>query len=285
MGMDRDMQAAGVPPGGYGNPPGGYGNPPGGYGNPPGGYGNPPGGYGMPPQGPTPPGQLWNPGDPFTWAFAMMRADIQGIALPIVVAVVASALVSAIVSGGLSFAVGILSAAGMAGEMMKLMRTGTNVVGGAIGIVVGSYINAGLYAFLLNVARGRPVELADVFRGGRHFAKMLGATVLVGLATGLGTLLCIAPGVILALGLMMSMPLVVDRDLGAVDALKESWRLTDGHKMQLFVFMLIGIGIVILGALACCVGAWLVAQPLVMLAQAYVYLKLIGQEPVAAPGA
>lgn len=41
-------------------------------------------------------------------------------------------------------------------------------------------------------------------------------------------MLCLVPGIILALGWSFAVPLVVDRDLAPIDALKESWRITTG---------------------------------------------------------
>lgn len=46
--------------------------------------------------------------------------------------------------------------------------------------------------------------------------------------TSIGMMLCLVPGIILALGWSFAVPLVVDRDLAPIDALKESWRITTG---------------------------------------------------------
>src|SRR5262249_31353138 len=102
---------------------------------------------------------------------------------------------------------------------------------------------------------------------------------IVGLAVGLGTVLLIVPGVILALGLCMTTPLIVDRNLGPIDALGESWKLTEGNRVSLFIFGLIAIGLMIAGICACGLG-WLIVMPILYVAWMYIYLRLSGQ-PVA----
>jgi uncharacterized membrane protein len=77
----------------------------------------------------------------------------------------------------------------------------------------------------------------------------------------------------------MTFPLIVDRNLGPIEALQESWRITDGHKMNLFVFGLIAFALLLAGACACGIGVFFV-MPIIYIAQMYIYLKLTGQ-PVA----
>jgi hypothetical protein len=61
-----------------------------------------------------------------------------------------------------------------------------------------------------------------------------------------------------------------------------SWKVTDRHKMNLFVYMIIGLGLFIVGTCACVVGL-LLMLPIMSVAHMYIYLRLTGQ-PVAAIG-
>ena len=63
----------------------------------------------------------------------------------------------------------------------------------------------------------------------------------------LGSILCLVPGIIVGLGISQYSYLVVDQGLGGVDALKKSWEMTNGHKMNLFLFGLLAFLVVIAG--------------------------------------
>jgi uncharacterized membrane protein len=148
-----------------------------------------------------------------------------------------------------------------------------------INIVVSSFVMAGIMSFSLKVAKGVPYAFGDLFSGAPFFVSVFVANLVSSIAISIGMIFLIVPGVILALGLCMAIPLIVDRGLGPIDALSESWKLTDGHKTNLFIFGLIAFGLSIAGACACGVGLFLVI-PLLYIALMYIYLKLTGQ-PVA----
>ncbi len=108
------------------------------------------------------------------------------------------------------------------------------------------------------------------------FWKYLLASILGGLAVGLGLLLLIVPGIIFALMFAFTPFLVIDRGLGAMEAMKESARITKGHKWTLLGLALLSLLVVLLGVLAFGVGV-LVAVPVVSLAFTQVYRLLAGR--------
>ena len=109
---------------------------------------------------------------------------------------------------------------------------------------------------------------------------LLGLQAITFIPLMLGFFLLVVPGVILSLGLSMSMPLIVDRQLGPVQAILESWRLTDGYKWELCVFSVVALLLMTLGAMCVCGIGFIVVVPIVQIAWMYLYLKLSGQ-PVA----
>ena len=116
------------------------------------------------------------------------------------------------------------------------------------------------------------VQISDLW----HPAPILpfvGAYVLTVLAIAVGFLLLIVPGFIVSMGLAFVAYIVVDRGLGPIEAMKESWRVTKGHKWQLFLLFLALIGINLLGVAALVVGL-LVSVPITMLAAAHAYRTL-----------
>ena len=88
-----------------------------------------------------------------------------------------------------------------------------------------------------------------------------------------GLILFIVPGIIIGIKLQFASYLVVDKNMGVVDALNKSSEMTKGIKMNLFLFGILLFLINVLGFLALIVGL-LVTIPLSMVATAYVYRKL-----------
>ena len=110
-----------------------------------------------------------------------------------------------------------------------------------LNLMVSSFFGAGIVNFSLKVAKGAPYAFGDIFAGGRFFLSVIVAQLISTFAVMVGILLLIVPGVIVALGLSMTQPLIVDRNLGPIDALTESWKLTDGSRVNIFIFGLIAV--------------------------------------------
>jgi uncharacterized membrane protein len=85
--------------------------------------------------------------------------------------------------------------------------------------------------------------------------------------------LLIVPGVIFTLMFMFATFIVVDRELGPIEAMKESKRLAHGHKWALLGFVLVLALINLLGVLALGVGL-LVSIPVSSLAFVHGYCTL-----------
>lgn len=108
------------------------------------------------------------------------------------------------------------------------------------------------------------------------FWKFVGSSVLVGVIVIIGLILLIVPGIIWALRYLFVPYLVMERKLAPFEALKESARITYGHKWQLFGLLGLIVLINILGALFLLVGL-LVSVPVSSLAMVHAYRTLAGQ--------
>jgi uncharacterized membrane protein len=144
-----------------------------------------------------------------------------------------------------------------------------------VAFVLGQFFSVGFTRAVLRVARTGQARFADVFSGASGFLSYFAATMLLGLAIGLGFVVFIVPGVILMLGTLLAHLYIVDQGMGPIDAIRASWAATDGHKGSLFVWWLASVGIAILGLLACCVG-YFPAVSVVSLGVAIIYLRLAG---------
>jgi uncharacterized membrane protein len=151
-----------------------------------------------------------------------------------------------------------------------------SIVGSIINLALGTLISMGATAFYL-AAHDNPdtVDLSSLWHP-RPLWKFLGASILFDLAVAVGFVLLIVPGIIFALMFMFVTFIVIDRELGPIEALKESHRITHGHKWKLLGFVLVLLIINLLGALALLVGL-LVSIPVSSLAFAYAYRLLAGR--------
>ena len=213
-----------------------------------------------------------------------MKADPGTILATVIVGMVLIWVVGIVMSfighvvNGVGIAASHRSSSGFPFELMPL-SIGMISLSWANDIVVTSFVTAGIMSFALKVAKGMPYAFADLFSGAPFFVSVLVANFIMTLAIGIGLAFLIVPGVFLMIGLSMTLPLIVDRGLGPIDALTESWRLTDGNRANIFIFGLIAFGLVVAGGCACGIGIFLVI-PLLYIAHMYVYLKLTNQ-PVA----
>ena len=153
-----------------------------------------------------------------------------------------------------------------------------------VGFVIAGPLTAGVYNVYLRMARGESVEFASMFDGFKQMGKSVGVYWLMLLATIVGFVLLVVPGIVLGLGLLPAMFLVLDGNLGVMDTLKRSWEMTNGYKWQLFLVALAVVGINILGLVALVIGVF-ITMTVTMLIFAAAYDELAGAKavPVARP--
>ncbi|WP_313673139.1 hypothetical protein [Mycolicibacterium sp.] len=191
-------------------------------------------------------------------------------------------------------------------EMTSQTLTGAglavSIVGWIAMAIVGAALASAYFGGLLDIADGRPVTPASFLRP-RNVAAVVLATLLVSLlifaanvttvflvgllasvspVLGLaGSLVLALPAVLLGLFALFATVAIVDRNLSAVDGLKESFRITKAHFGQVLLLWLASAAILFLGLLFCGVGL-LVAIPVTYLLLVYAWRKLSGGQVVPA---
>jgi hypothetical protein len=223
----------------------------------------------------------FNPTRALGYGWKVVIKDFVAVGLPIVVALIISALPGIPFSGAGGFVQGLGQAAAQNGDnatIYLLIAAALRIVGSIISLLMGAYIGAGILNFALQVARGQRPSFGVVFSGGRWFLSMLGLQIVLGIAVSFGFLLCLLPGIYLALRFAVAQAVVVDENLGPIDAMKRSWELTGAAWVQILLLGMLAILVTLAGFLACCVGVFVTA-PVLMLASVYMYLTLKGQEP------
>ena len=139
---------------------------------------------------------------------------------------------------GIGFIIGFMN---LSEELSSLIIDG-------ISLVVTGLIGFGLYSYFLKLSRNELVTYKELFNHTNMFLDYIVISILVGLFTCLWTLLFIIPGIIAALNYSLVYYIKLDNpELGAMDVLRKSKPMMQGHKWDLFVLGLSFFGWIILG--------------------------------------
>jgi uncharacterized membrane protein len=296
------------PPGGYPPPPGGYPPPQGGYPPPQGGYAPPPpppggayppppppqGGFAPPPPGAYPPAGYqygapggaapFSVGDALSWAWNKFTKNPA----PLIVSVLVYGLIVGVIASIVQF-----SALGLADTSVSSYSADDAsfsysynvtslgpasiailVLGYLVLLVVAAAISSAQYVGLLGIADGQPTTIGSFFKP-RYIGPMIVLTLIVGVLVGIGYVLCVIPGLIVALFAIFAHPILVDRNLSPIDSLKASIEIVKANVGQVILVWLVAGLIGLAGALACGVGV-LVSAPVASLMLVYTYRRLSG---------
>ncbi len=157
-----------------------------------------------------------------------------------------------------------------------LLYFGFTAIVGFLGFVI---IQAAVVRAALALTRGEKIELGTLFTFDNLPQLLIGA-VIVGVLTGIGSILCYIPGLIVTFFTQFYVHFLIDQDMTGVDAIKASFSFVNQNLGTLIGFFLASVVAYFIGGLLCGIGL-LVAMPVVFIAQAYTYRRLRG-EPVAA---
>jgi uncharacterized membrane protein len=150
-----------------------------------------------------------------------------------------------------------------------------------IGFVVGIVLAMGLIRASLAVVEGRTPEVSLLFQTD-GFGSYLIAAILATIGVFFGFVLCIIPGVILAIMWHFFGYVIVENPAtGPVDALRRSADITRGNRWQLLGLGILLIGINLVGLVACGIGL-IFTYGITVVTIAYAYKTLSGQPVVPA---
>ncbi|MFC2044391.1 DUF975 family protein [Chloroflexota bacterium] len=124
----------------------------------------------------------------------------------------------------------------------------------AYGLLIIGPVEYGASFVYLKAARGDKPEIKDMFEAFRNYWNAVLANILVGAIVIIGFIILVIPGIIFACKLVFTPYLVVDRKMEVTEAVKESWRMTNGHAWTVFLIGLLAIPIGIAGLIAFGVG-------------------------------
>ncbi|OIP57646.1 MAG: hypothetical protein COX79_01575 [Candidatus Levybacteria bacterium CG_4_10_14_0_2_um_filter_36_16] len=142
-----------------------------------------------------------------------------------------------------------------------------------LGWILELIVAMGVIKIALEIHDNKRKKFSDLFYGAHLLLKYIASSFLYGLIVVVGLILLIIPGIVWAIKFQYFSYFIVDKELGPIEALKSSAKITNGVKWNLFFLRLFIGGINILGAIAFIVGLF-ITIPLGMMAEVYVYRKL-----------
>ncbi|MEK7084587.1 MAG: hypothetical protein AAB932_05115 [Patescibacteria group bacterium] len=151
------------------------------------------------------------------------------------------------------------------------------------GTILGFIISIGFMHITIKFADGQQGGWNDLFARANLWWKFLLGSLLYGLIVMAGMILLIIPGIIWAIKYSQMFYIIVDKQIGPLEALKQSGQMTAGVKGSLFLFWIVAGLVNLLGFLLFLVGSF-VTVPITYVAMAHVYRKLSQRViPMASP--
>ena len=153
-------------------------------------------------------------------------------------------------------------------------------------ILLSIYIYIALYRYVKKIVDEEDVNLKELLYSsvkvyGMYFVKYL----LASLAIGLGLMLCVLPGIYLAVRLVfVEYIAAIEPELSVSETFSKSMNLTKDRFWQLFGYGIVALFIILSGFLLCCVGFWF-TWPLSIVFLGVVYKELVQENfvPESAP--
>ncbi len=189
---------------------------------------------------------------------------------------IATGVIYAVLSGGVDYATS--AALGVNSEAENEIGfatgsstpTGPGLVQWVLSSLVDLFFGLGLARIGINLVSGKDADVSMLFGEGRKLLPMAAASIMYYAMVLVGLILLIVPGIYLALRFSQYGVAIVDKDLGPIESLQYSARLTEGNKMNLFGLYLLCFLVVLAGLLALLVGL-IAALPVVYLAPYVAY--------------
>ena len=131
--------------------------------------------------------------------------------------------------------------------------------GEIVSLLLAGPLQLGLCFFFLNLVKGKETRFELLFEGFKPLATVLLAYAIITTLTVVGLILLLVPGIVVALGFSMTYYIIAeDPEISFQTALEQSWKLTDGYKMELLELNLRFIPRYLLGLLCFIVGVFAV---------------------------
>ncbi len=134
-----------------------------------------------------------------------------------------------------------------------------NSYGEWLSILLAGPLQLGLCIYFLKISNGFNPSFFDLFEGFKPLLNVLLAFIIINALTILGLMFLIFPGIIVSLGFSMTYYIIAEHpEMQFNEALESSWKMMDGHKMELLMLHLRFLPWYLLGLLFFVIGVFLV---------------------------
>ncbi|QWF23008.1 hypothetical protein KM427_04540 [Nocardioides sp. LMS-CY] len=223
-------------------------------------------GYGAPPPPPPPPappqgGGGYSAGTAWSFGWNKFTGNLGSIVIAVLVLVAVQVVVQVV-----SYFVGD----------SLILRWVISLAGWVLSMIIG----AGLVRAALDITEGRELDPKTLLTPNK-LGEVIVASLLISVATFVGLILCVIPGLLVAFFTSFTLYFLMDRqELGAIDAIKASFEFTKNNAGNVIVWFLLCLATYIVGFLLCGVGL-IAAIPVILIGTAYTYKTLNGQAVAA----
>jgi uncharacterized membrane protein len=223
----------------------------------------------------------YRPTEAIGYGWRKFKASPSMLLVPMIVVVlvlVVVGLIFAFVAGGGFFGTTSCSASNINGQVStecgqpfwrQLLGAGLGV---ALLSLVGQVLLAGLFRGATLVTEGKDFSLGQLLEGYSKTHVIL-ASIFISVATGIATVLCYLPGVLIAFLTSYTLFFIVDQQLEAAEAIAESVKMVWHNFGNALLYFILAVIVLAIGALLLGIGL-LVAAPVVVFGLAYTYRRL-----------
>ena len=121
--------------------------------------------------------------------------------------------------------------------------------------LVGSIVLTGLINMGVKQARSEQIGVGDIFSGFRRSGPIMGGAFIMGLLVCVGYMLLVVPGIYLT-GILFFVPmLILDRNMGPIEAINECLRVLKPYAWAIFGIYFISYLLGAVGMMLCLIGA------------------------------
>lgn len=143
----------------------------------------------------------------------------------------------------------------IASAMLVGMTLIIPIVGELASSIFNPVIMFGFTKIFYDLAQGEKAEISKLFDGFTNFGNVFVTNLLSSIFILLWSLLLLIPGIVKGYSYAMINYILCDNpEMSGTEAINESKRIMDGHKMDLFVLHLSFIPWVLLGCITCGLG-------------------------------
>lgn len=169
-------------------------------------------------------------------ALAMFQENIGIILGGTAITMIVPALIMVPVAIGIAVMGGGMGGEGAQVDPVKMLPLfAIGGVGLLVTIIVYMIAKIGFTVILLKIAKGERPAFSEFTSNMGYFGNFLAASFLVGLIVLAGFICLVIPAIFLGCKLIFTPLLVLDRGMGPIEAMKESWSLSEGQFWKIFL--------------------------------------------------